>query len=366
LRSIETGEAAPICLASLSRDIDPAAQSIASGFDDCVAAPLYDAKLVAHLRPLLRLVTMRTELRIRASAAEKAGAAPPRPPATTGAEPIKALVVGDIGATHGAFDELDTRHIDDFGLAVDTLHGQRFDIAVLVPGGDPASYLDLCQRIRSSPSLFNLPVAVVGPFDARIEEASFNSGASGFYDNSAGPEVMAVLAQGMVRRQRTRLHLGRALSATLTDKTRGIARAYSAAFFAQYMPARFDYAQTFGRHLAMLHVSSPDVAAVREKYGEVQAQDMERALEQWIAQLTRVEDLLATNGGAEFFMVLPDTPSAEAAAVASRIAAVVGQVEFALTEVYEGVRAHVAVKGAVLKPGESLAEFQNRAKRDSI
>ena len=364
LRTADGGATVPICIASRSHELAARIPAMAPDCDDYVTPPLYDAKLVAHLRPLLRLATMRAELRLRSAAALRMGAQPAPPPPR--GESVKALIVGELGMAEAALAEVEVHRINDPGIAVDTLHGKHFDLAVLVPGEDAPTYLDLCQRIRTSPSLFNLPVAVIGHSDARIEEASYNSGASAYLDTSIGEDALGAAIKALVRRQRTRLHLSRALRGTLVEQTRGVARAYSSAFFDEYLSERFEFAQQFGRQLTMLRVQCEDVAGVRARFGDVQAEDLVRALEQWIAQLTRIEDMLATLPGPEFMLVLPDTPRAEAAAVAARILGVIGQVEFALTEVYEGIRVHVGVYGAVLRPGESLAEFTKRARNELI
>lgn len=341
--------------------------AVLASCDDYVAPPLYDAKLLAHLRPLVRLATIRTEVALRLAVARQFGVeAPSRGAEDPAEEAIRALVVGNPGALQAAFSGVGIEVISDPLFAIDALHKSPFDLAVIAADVRAADADDLCLRIRSSPSLFNLPVLSVGNAARRHEGTAYDHGVSDYIDAASDESSILARAGALVRRYKVRRTLGRMLAATLTDSTRGTSRAYSPEFLEAYLPERFDFAQRYGHHLTLVSVHSADVEKARRQYGEEQAGDLRRSLSEWIAHLTRVEDLVAARTDQEFVVVLPDTPRSEAAQVTARLAAIIGHVEFALTEVYEAVRVSVGVSGADLAPGETLDAFIARARHEQL
>ena len=367
LRAIPSCVDIPICLLSDVRATDNKARALAAGLDDVLAPPLDETKLVARLRPLVRLSIMQSELRRRAATARLFGvevAADIPRPATDSGYPV--LLVG--GAATALAPMLEGARITcaaDTFEAEDLLSGQNFDVAVMAPGADPTACLDLCAQTRNNPRLFNLPVLLLGDALHTHETAAYRHGASGYLVAPVDPREMLSSVLILARRQRLRWAIREALGKTLRDPTRDAATGvYRREFLDRYLPQRVDFAGSHGRHLTVLFFRVPEVEAIGRQFGAEQADHLRLQLAQWITSLLRGEDLTVRYEENEFCVVLPDTPKDEAEIVMNRITGVLAYTDFAVREVYQPVKVWVRAGAADLLPGDTVDSLVDRARRD--
>jgi two-component system cell cycle response regulator len=359
----------PVALIATDSSVELKRIAMEAGFDDVLTTPLDDTKLVARLRPLVRLSTMHGELHQRARSAARFGVVVeedlPRP--TVDAD-YPLLLVGE------AAEELRAPLVkacivtaNDPFVADDMLSSTNFDAAVVVPDDNTGPYLDLCAQTRNNPRLFNLPVLVVSKPGLISETEAYRHGASGWFERPVDPVALRTTVLGLVRRQRLRWSIREALGRTLGDTTRDPGtNLYNRRFLDAYLADRVTYAQDHGRHLSIMFFRVPDVEGIRQRFGEEQATHLRLQLGQWITGLLRGEDLTARYDENEFCVVLPDTPKEEAQIVMHRIAGVLAYTDFAVVDVYQPVKVWVRVGGADLTPDDSVDSLVERARRDVL
>lgn len=360
----------PVCLVAAARSPQLKAQALAAGVDDVLSPPLDDTKLLARLRPLIRLAIMRAELYRRAATARQFGIAlkedVPRVE-TEGAYPL--LMVGARAASLDALLEgAALTHAADPFVADDLLAHHNFHAAILAPDADPAPYLDLCAQIRNNPRLFNLPVVVVSQPGQIGEAVAYHHGASAFFVEPIDPIELRSATLSLVRRQRLRWIIRAALSQTLQPASRdGATGTYTRQFLDAYLARQVDYAASHGRHLSVMFFRVPDIEGIRQRFGEEQSNHLRLQVAQWITGLLRGEDLTARFEENEFCVVLPDTPKIEADVVMNRIAGVLAYTDFAVKDVYQPVKVWVRAGMADLQPeNDGLANLIARARQNIV
>jgi two-component system cell cycle response regulator len=354
-------------VAAATRQASYKVAALAAGVDDVLLPPIAEVKLVARLRPLVRLAIMRTELRQRAKTAETFGltftedvVTAPAPAPT----PPTLLVVGQISSLlqDGLKDARVHTAADPF-IASDMLDRENYDAIILVAAATPAPYLDLCAKARNNPRLFNLPVLFITEPGHLTETDAYRHGASGFFTTPLDLLDLQTSIQIHVRRQQARWALRKALNGTLATATRDTQTGvYSRSFFDAYVTQRVPFSARYGHHLTVMFIRVPDVEGIRIHFGEEQAAHLRLQVAQWITSLLRGEDVTARYEENEFCVVLPDTPLSEAEVVLHRIAGVLAYTDFAVREVYQPVKIWARVGAADLEPEDSADRLIARAR----
>lgn len=360
----------PVCLYTPDLSGEIRRDAYAAGIDDVMAAPPTDQKLLARLRPLVRLSTMYAELHQRAKTARRFGVGiEDTLPRVEIQGRYKLLIAGEDGDDMRLplADNADITHVADPFQAEDSLGASMFDIALLAPQDDPAPYLDLCAQIRNNPRLFNMPVLILSRPDQVSEDMAYHHGASARYERPVNPLALQATALSLVRRQRQRWAIRQALQKTLQSPTRdGSTGVYNRAFMDGYLADQVDFAKAHGRHLSVMFFRVPDVEGIRQRFGEEQADHLRLQLAQWISSLLRGEDLVTRFEENEFCVILPDTPKGEADVVMHRIAGVLTYTDFAVKDVYQPVKVWVRVGGSDLQPDDDVASLLTRARHNIV
>lgn len=358
-----------VCLIAHTRSAELQSQALKAGMADMLTQPISDTKLIARLRPLIRLASMEVELRQRGVAAEKFGLpALPRATRRKGDKEDRILLIGDgVDAIGKHLPDAQLSAVVSPYLAEDELETKSYDAAIAVAVGSPEPWLDLCAQTRNNPRLFNLPLILIADAAQIDEETAYQHGVSGYFANPADPDQLRNSAMFLVRRQRTRWAIREALSDAakpiLKDPAIGV---FSRAFLDAYLPIRVENAHALRRPLSIAFFRVPDVENIRQRFGEEQADHLRLQVSQWITGLLRVEDLTARFEENEFCVVLPDSPQSEASLVINRIAGVLAYTDFAVREVYEPVKVWVRIGSAELKEGEDAAALIARARQAMV
>jgi two-component system cell cycle response regulator len=355
----------PLCLAASERSIDTKSEALAAGFDDVLSAPIAETKLVARLRPLVRLAVMRGELHQRVKTARRFGIEVNDMLVQRDVpKDYPVLVVGpNAQSIAPQLPDAALSFAADPYLADDLLGRNNFDAAILLPDDNPQPYLDLCAQARNNPKLFNLPVIILTRPDLIGEDVAYHHGASGFMTTPLDYRELQISVLAMVRRQQLRWKIRDALNQTLQGSTRDAGtNLFSRAFLDAYLADRVDFSVAHGRHLSIMFFALPDIEGVRVRFGEDQANHLRLQATQWITGLLRGEDVTARFGQNEFCVVLPDTPREEAEVVMNRIAGVLAYTDFAVKDVYQPVKIWARVGAADLHPGDTADALVARAR----
>lgn len=359
----------PVCLLAQSASAELQNRALAAGMADMLTPPISETKLIARLRPLVRLASMQTELQQRALVAQKFDVSiETRPGRRKDSVEERILVIGKPAedlAKHLPHAKIST--VADPYQAEEELENHNYDAAIAIPDGDPARYLDLCVQIRNNPRLFNLPVIMVAKSGEIDEDTAYQHGVSGYFKSPADPFELNNAAMFMVRRQKQRWSireaLGEADTALIKDPATDV---FSRAFFDAYVAQRVTYALNHGRPLSVGFFRVPDVENIRQRFGEEQANHLRLQVSQWISGLLRVEDLTARYEDNEFCVLLPDSPESEASLVINRIAGVLAYTDFAVRDVYEPVKVWVRAGYAELTDDDTTESLIARARQAMV
>ena len=366
--SVETADI-PVCLLAGQFSAELQNRALAAGMADVLTPPISETKLIARLRPLVRLASMQTELQQRGMVAEKFGISiETRPHHRNDSQEERILLIGGPAeelAKHLPHAKIST--VADPYQAEDELENHNYDAAIAIPDGDPARYLDLCVQIRNNPRLFNLPVIMVAKAAEIDEDTAYQHGVSGYFKDPADPFELNNAAMFMVRRQKQRWSIREALGDAETPLIKDPATdVFSRAFFDAYLSQRVSYALNHGKPLSIGFFRVPDVENIRQRFGEEQANHLRLQVSQWISGLLRVEDMTARYEDNEFCVLLPDSPESEASLVINRIAGVLAYTDFAVRDVYEPVKVWVRAGYAELDDGDTTESLIARARQAMV
>lgn len=334
------------------------------GVDDVMALPFHADELLARMRPLVRMGTMRTELLHRAAAATAFGVAIETTFGSSTDQGCNLLTVGnDLASLPSLFGPKATfTHTDNIYEAEDLLTRRNFDAAVVRLDAQPEECMGLCAQVRNNPRLFNLPILVIDDGGLDAVEA-YRKGASRVLGAAVDADVLYGATLALVRRQQRRWAVRDLLQQTLRDATSDLdTGVYSSDFLRTYLDRRLAEARTEHRHLSLVMFRAPNVEGVRQQFGDEAAAHLLLQLGQWITGLLRAEDLTARYRDNEFCVVLPDTPSEEAEVVMHRIAGVLTYTDFAVRDVYQPVKVWVQVGSTMVAPGDDADTAIGRAR----
>jgi two-component system cell cycle response regulator len=366
--SVETADI-PVCLLAEEASAELQNRALAAGMADMLTPPISETKLIARLRPLVRLASMQTELQQRGQVAQKFGISiETRPHRRKDDRQERILLIGkpaEALAKH--LPNAQISYVGDPYQAEDELENHNYDAAIALPHGDPARYLDLCVQIRNNPRLFNLPVIMVAKTGEIDEDTAYQHGASGYFKDPADPFELNNAAMFLVRRQKQRWSireaLGEAETALIKDPATDV---FSRPFFDAYVAQRVAYALNHDRPLSIGFFRVPDVENIRQRFGEEQANHLRLQVSQWISGLLRVEDMTARYEDNEFCVLLPDSPESEASLVINRIAGVLAYTDFAVRDVYEPVKVWVRAGYAELTDQDDTESLIARARQAMV
>jgi two-component system cell cycle response regulator len=345
----------------------------AAGVDDVILGPLPDAVLKARLTPLFRLATMTAELQRRRDTMKALGLASDG----TGAEPTTrepwVLVVSDAtnGATGAVVEEALAADCSIFRAcdtysAAEALTNTQFDALVVTPSSDLERALELCAHIRNNPRLFNLPVLLLAERSAVDDIAApYQRGTSLVLTRPVDQAELRDQILGLVRRQRLRYAVRQGLAATLrpgtVDEETGL---YNARFFATHLSALISGASISQKPLSIVLFALANIDWFDRQFGQGAGGRVLRDVTSWIAGLVRAEDFTARTEAHAITVTLPDTTYAEAQVVANRIAGVLLNTDFSVTDGpnADGLRVWVETGTAAVEPGDTVAGLLARAR----
>jgi two-component system cell cycle response regulator len=355
----------PVCFVTDAITAELQKSAYDAGVADVLLQPISENKLIARLRPLVRLSAMQVELMQRGATAKKFGVSMPSLAGLGhSGERDKVLFIGkDVDAFVKQFPNADLVTAPDPYQAENHLESKNFDVAIASIDGDVTPYLDLCVQIRNNPRLFNLPLIVVADMAQIDEETAYQHGVSGYFQRPADPFELHNMALFLMRRQRHRWAIREGLAAAQNPAVLDEAtRVFSRGFADNYIVQRVNLALKLKRPLSIGFFRVPDVEQIRIRFGEDQANHLRLQVSQWITRLLRAEDVTARYGENEFCVLLPDSPESEASLVISRIAGVLAYTDFAVRDVYEAVKVWVRVGSAELKDGDTAESLISRAR----
>ncbi|MFQ5955002.1 MAG: diguanylate cyclase domain-containing protein [Kiloniellales bacterium] len=350
---------------------------VGQAVEELVEGPLDEVVILARLRPLIRLATLRAEAGLRIATARDLGRVvemPERRAFTQ--EDCRVLIVGPPGAAVQAItpalgSDLTVDLEADPYRAGAAVERTRYDALVLVveAGVKQERSLYLASHIRHNPSLFNLPVLMIYGDDVLAQPRdAYRAGASIALPQPVDPGLLRASLMMLVQRQRLRWWLRGALELTLSDtaRERGTA-AYDTDFLRAHLKRLIAAARRRDCYLTLAVFSIRNLEDIEHRHGPAGAGLLMTKVADWIAGLVRAEDLTGYLGGPEICTLLPDTGASLAQIVVHRVSAVLHHSDFALAEeAQEPIRVWVGGGAASLHDSDSVDDLIERARANTL
>jgi diguanylate cyclase (GGDEF)-like protein len=134
--------------------------------------------------------------------------------------------------------------------------------------------------------------------------------------------------------------------------TDGLTGLYNHRHFYQMLEAELARSQRYGRPCALLMLDLDDLKKYNDRYGHLAGDDLLQELADLIRRLVRQVDTGARYGGEEFAVILPETDSTQALAVAERLRETVRSHAFAVRGTQQSGRITVSI-GVAIYPGDA-------------
>lgn len=210
------------------------------------------------------------------------------------------------------------------GYVVETAGNGKEALAKIAGGDFPFMLTDwdmpemdgiaLCRTIRSKPGRGYIFTILLTARDA-IEHVvtGLQSGADDYLTKPViEPELIARLNTGkrivvLERTLRAANEENRRLS--ITDS---LTETYNRRFLMEQLPREIARAIRFNRSLSVIMCDIDDFKAVNDTYGHIAGGEVLRGTAALLRQGTRASDWVATSGGDEFYVVLPETRLSDA------------------------------------------------------
>jgi two-component system, cell cycle response regulator len=371
------GDTRHVPVAILVQHADPAFRRacLAAGIDDLVRGPVPDAVLMARLRPLLHLATLAKELERRRETMRGLGLAPAAVTEPEGPEPSVLCVRGRAASAEGSAlaralaGYCEVAEVPDVFAAPDMLMDGRYGALVLVPDGDMEAALHFCTHLRNHPRLANFPVVLVADRDSFGDVATpYRCGANLVLTRPFDVAELRDHALSMVQREHRRRAVGKALAATLNERTENPETGlYSRSFFTAHLSRLIAGAGLSQKPLALALYELRNLDWFAQRHGEDAVPKIRREVARAVIALARAEDLPARVGDATIAVALPDTDASEALAVAHRIAGALLNADIAIERPPSGAGLRLWVEAgiAAATAGDTVEGLLQRA-RDKL
>lgn len=356
--------------------------ALEAGVDDVLPADTSSEEIAARLPRLVRASVMQTELGRRVDTAAEFGVTvdpdaftrnyPNRPRIMAVCENGPILSDLQQALLMAGFHAIPERSAFRAGERIDD---ERVDAAVI--GVETAQDIDhaasLAGHIRTNPRLFNLPTLIIGDaLDAESKHRLYQAGVSIVLPEPVVPSPDAGLIaylHMLVNRQRWRWTMRDPFKATLADGTADtlLSGVYGPDVLTRHLARLVETRAARGGALSVGLVAIDNAAGVEDAHGAEAARVLMQQMANWIAGMTRIEDCVARLDANRFAVLMPETAAEEAERVLQRIAGILHQSEFHLTEeVMEAIHVWPSVGVAAARDGESPGDLLARAERTRL
>lgn len=358
---------------SLAENVDVL---LSIGLDDALQWPLTSDVLLAHIRPMVRVSTMRAEFLHRQTVLGRKSQSVELPIdyKTAIAKPVILLAGTDDTRLRilEACPDADVTVTSSLVETTQALDEKTFDMVAIAPTDNIQPWLDLCLQMRRNVRLFNIPVLFINRSPHHLNvQTCFGMGASRVMDGIPIIAELIFALHSLVKRQRTRWALKHALLDTLSSggSDAAIEEVYSREFLMRSLELRMqglsNSAHRNGwRRFSFVRFSFSGLNSIRHECGEEAERCLIAQIGQWLALLVRAEDIVGRFTPDSFAFILPDTPLNEADVVMQRIAGVVGNTEFAVEDVFHPVCVWPFVGATEIRRDDSLESIIERAEPD--
>ncbi len=358
----------PIVALAAEKSTEIYERAIESRADDIFIHTFDIQEFYNHIGPLLRLSTMFSELEGRLTMAKGIQADIQNDIDLQSERPYRILLIapkpGDKANIETVLEgHCDIEICDDIFRIEDLLSYDTYDALICNLENDRIeSILSLAARIRNNPRLFNLPLLVLSENDLQDRMEAYRRGVTRIVSRPLNQASLRAKIKMLVRRQRLRWAVKRIMDTTHTKQTQDEeTQAYAKEFFDKNLKRQIENAHKWKKHLTVICITISNFKDIEEKFNSDAANTLLLQVQQWISNLTRVEDLIGRTGENEFCISLPDTPVEEAQIVMHRIAGILSYTDFAVEDIFQPLSVWVETGLASLGTDDNMESLLKRA-----
>jgi two-component system, cell cycle response regulator len=360
-RSADTAHIPVVMITALDQTSDRVA-GLDAGADDFLTKPVDDLSLFARVRSLVRMKTMTDELRMREETARSMGLTDSGDRIFEADPTGNILIVEDRPESVAWFrTELQKTNkvadVSGFDEALALAKGGDFDLIVASLGIRAFDGLRLCSHFRSLPELRNTPIlAIASDSENRKLAQALDMGVNDYLMRPIDRNELLARVKTQLRKKkyadklRHNVRLG--LEMALKDPLTGL---YNRRYMVRHLDTLMKNASE-SKPLSFVIMDIDFFNSINNTHGHDAGDEV---LRQFAARLTanvRGTDLACRYGGEEFIVLMPDTDSPAAYAVAERLRHSVELTAFAVGHAPEHATVTVSIGIASTSGEEDAAE----------
>ncbi|UYO00400.1 MAG: PleD family two-component system response regulator [Devosia sp.] len=297
------------------------------GADDFLTKPVDDMQLMARVKSLVRLKSLTDELRARALTGQQIAIEDALRAMDTISASGGSMLIVDTDRRQGerikAYLEPDHKVdlLTEPADAVFQVSGARYELALVSMGLEGFDPLRVCSQIRNVEHARNLPIILISEeADKPRVVRALDLGVNDFISRPVERNELAARVRTQIRRHRYALELRESVNNTMalavTDELTGL---YNRRYFERHLHVMLGKAHEQGRDLAVMILDIDHFKAVNDGHGHDAGDAVLREFAARVKRNIRGVDLACRMGGEEFVVLMPDTDSAQAEAVAERV-----------------------------------------------
>jgi two-component system cell cycle response regulator len=311
-------------------------RGLRAGADDFLTKPVNDMQLMARVKSLVRLKMLSDELRLRADTARTIGIDGSE---IREEEPASVLLVDGRANSQERISRAlkpvaDVKAMNDPQAAIFEAAEGSYDLVIVNSNFDDYDPLRLCSQLRSLERSRFIPVLlVVDQGGENMVVRALELGVNDYILRPVDPNELVVRCLTQIRRKRFNDRLRESVNQTIelavTDPLTGL---NNRRYLDKHLQLLFDRAVARGRPLSVCVTDIDRFKVVNDTYGHDAGDDVLREFAARIRSTVRGADLACRFGGEEFVVVMPDTSTETAAAVAERLRHIVESQPFHLKQ----------------------------------
>ncbi|MCO6186019.1 PleD family two-component system response regulator [Rhizobium sp. L1K21] len=300
-------------------------RGLKAGADDFLTKPVNDLQLMSRVKSLLRLKALSDELRIRAETAHSFGAMSALNNKVND-EPGRILLVDGRASSQERVLKIlrpiaDVTTMSDPQAALFEAADSSFDLIIVNTNFDDYDPLRLCSQLRSLERTRFIPVLLMTDEGAEhLVVRALDLGVNDYIMRPVDPNELIARSLTQIRRKRynekLRSDVAQTIELAVTDPLTGL---NNRRYLENHFQLLFDRAAARGRALSVCMTDIDRFKTINDTYGHDVGDEVLREFANRIRAAVRGADLACRYGGEEFVVVMPDTSSEAAAAIAERL-----------------------------------------------
>ena len=302
-------------------------QGLDAGADDFLSKPVDDTQLMARVKSLVRLKSLTDELRARALTGQQIAIE----------DALRAM--DSISANGGNVLIIDTdpRHAERIKgyLAADhtvdiltepadavfQVTGASYELALVSMSLNDFDPLRVCSQVRTVDHSRNLPIILMADAgDKPRVVRALDLGVNDFINRPVDRNELMARVRTQIRRHRYAMELRESVNNTMalavTDELTGL---YNRRYFDRHLNVMLGRAHEQERDMALMILDIDHFKAVNDNHGHDVGDAVLREFAARLKRNIRGVDLACRFGGEEFVVLMPDTDTSQAEAVAERV-----------------------------------------------